>query len=257
MIEKSSLIYEYDGSFEGIMCCVFESYYKREIPMDIISSDRFQTTFFPVKEIETDLKKSTRVIKSIPEKIGNSALELLKYAFLTCMPHKELNMLMFLRKGFHYGPPIMYMFKDEHVDKMLKAVRHLKNESHLLKGFIRFSILGGILVSQIGPKNYVLPLIAGHFCRRYAGEHFLIHDKTHNMALVYRPRQYAVVPMCNFKMAEPDSREKHFRKLWELFYTTVEIKDRRNFKYRRSNMPKHYWKYMTEFQKGSYFKDNE
>ncbi|MCI1945877.1 TIGR03915 family putative DNA repair protein [Clostridium luticellarii] len=249
MIKKSNLIYKYDGSFEGLMCCVFESYYRKEIPMDIVSSAQFQTTFFPVKEIVTDFEKSTRVISSIPEKIGKSALELLKSAFLTCMSRKEMYMLMFLRRGYHYGPSVMNMLGDDVVNKVLKAVRYLKNESHLLKGFLRFSIFNNVLVSQIEPQNCVLPLIAGHFCQRYAEEHFLIHDRTHDMALVYRPHKYSFIPMASLQMAEPDGDEKYFRKLWGMFYNTIEIKNRRNLKCRSSNMPKHYWKYMTEFQK--------
>ena len=248
MIKRSNIIYKYDGTFEGFMCCVFESYYKKEIPMDIISSAQFQTTFFPVREIVTDFKESTRVINSIPRKMGKSALEFLRCAFLTCMSQKEMYMLLFLRRGYHYGSSVMSMFGDEVVDKLFKAVKYLKSESHLLKGFLRFSIFSDILVSQIEPRNYVLPLIAGHFCQRYAEEHFLIYDKTHDMALVYRPHEYEIIPMVNLQMAKADDQEKYFRRLWRMFYNTVEIKNRRNLKCRSSNMPKHYWKYMTEFQ---------
>ena len=30
------IIYQYDGSFEGLLCCVFESYTKKERPTAIL-----------------------------------------------------------------------------------------------------------------------------------------------------------------------------------------------------------------------------
>ncbi|MEY8000504.1 TIGR03915 family putative DNA repair protein [Clostridium sp. Mt-5] len=244
---KSNLIYKYDGSFDGLMCCVFESYYKREIPMDIISPVQLQTTFFPLKEIKTDLRKSSRVIDSIPKKISISALDFVRHAFLTCMPQKELYIFLFLRRGYHYGPPVMEMLADDVVSSLFKAVKYLKNESHLIKGFLRFSVFKGGLVAQIEPKNYVLPLITQHFCERYPEEYFLIYDKNHDMALVYNTHEPAIIPAEDLQVPEPDAREKYYRKLWKLFYNTVEIKERRNLKCRMGNMPKRYWKYMTEF----------
>ena len=32
----ASLIYTYDGSLEGLLCCVFESYVQQESPEDIL-----------------------------------------------------------------------------------------------------------------------------------------------------------------------------------------------------------------------------
>jgi hypothetical protein len=37
MLNRADLVYEYDGSFHGLMCCVFESYVYQEIPADILS----------------------------------------------------------------------------------------------------------------------------------------------------------------------------------------------------------------------------
>ncbi|MHC6178864.1 TIGR03915 family putative DNA repair protein [Clostridium sp. JNZ X4-2] len=247
MSVKSDIIYKYDGSFEGLMCCVFESYYKGEIPGDIISPLQLQTTFFPTREIETDLRKSSRVIESIPKKIDVSALDFIKYAFLTCMPQKEMYIFLFLRKGYYYGSPVMEMLADDIVSRLFKAVKYLKRESHLIKGFLRFSVFKESLVAQIQPKNYVLPLIMKHFCERYPGEYFFIYDKTHYMALVYNTHKPAIIPVDDLQMPQPDEKEKYYRKLWTLFYNTVEIKQRRNLKCRMSNMPKRYWKYMTEF----------
>jgi probable DNA metabolism protein len=247
MSNKSNLIYCYDGSFDGLLCCVFESYDKQEIPLDIILSGAPQAMLFPVKAIVTDLQKANRVLISIPQKMGSSALDFVRQAFLTCLAQKELYILLFLRQGYHYGSTIMSMLTDDVVNRLVKGVKHLNRESHLLKGFLRFSLLNDILVAEIEPKNYVLPLMLQHFCERYPEERFLIYDKTHGMGLVYHPYQAAVIPIGNLELPEPDEQEQSFRELWRLFYDTIEIQGRHNPKCRMSQMPKRYWKYMTEF----------
>lgn len=247
MPDKSNNIYKYDGSFDGLLCCVFESYYKKEIPMDIISPRMLQTTLLPAKEITTDLQKARRVLSSIPEKMGIAALDFVRHAFLTCASQKELYILLFLRRGYHYGSTVMNMLADDVVNRLFKAVKHLNNESHLLKGFIRFSVFNGGLVAEIEPKNYVLPLLVQHFCERYPEENFLIYDKTHGMALIYQPHEPAIIPIENLQIPEPEEAELYFRKLWKLFYNTIEVEGRHNPKCRMSHMPKRYWKCMTEF----------
>jgi len=250
MLNQSSLIYRYDGSFDGLLCCVFESYDKKEIPMDILLPDTFQTMLFEVKTITTDSQKSSRVLSSIPKKIGDGALDLVRHAFLTCFNQKELYILLFLRMGYRYGPSVMSMLADDVVNTLFKAVKHLENESHLLKGFVRFSVFSDVLVAEIEPKNYVLPLLAQHFCERYPEERFLIYDKTHGMALVYQLHQSTIIPIEALEMPEPDEQEQSFRELWRIFYDAIEVQGRHNPQCRMSHMPKRYWKYMTEFSCG-------
>ena len=249
MSDGANLIYRYDGSFEGLMCCVFESYAKNEIPSDILPPDAEQTVLLPEKEVVTDERKAGRVLSSIPPKMGAEAYDFVRRAFLTCLEQKELFILLFLRLGYKKGPAVMSMLTDDVVDTLRKAVRHLNNESHLLKGFIRFSVIRNILASEIEPKNYVLPLISRHFCERYPEECFLIRDKTHDMALIYAPHRFEIVPVDrSFTLPERDETERAYQDLWRLFYDTIEVPGRCNPKCRMSHMPKRYWRYMTEFE---------
>lgn len=247
MLDGTNLTYVYDGSFEGMMCCVFESYAEKELPVDILSADTSQGVLFSVKEIVTDAQKAERVLASIPARMGYPALDLVRHAFLTCLPQKELYILLFLRLGYRNGNSVMNMLTDNVVVALSKAVRHLKNESHLLKGFIRFSIFNNALAAEIQPKNYVLPLLSNHFIQRYPQEHFLIYDKTHGMALVYRPCQAKIIGMEDLQLPEADEQEKSYRKMWQMFYETIEVEGRHNPRCRMSQMPKRYWKFLTEF----------
>lgn len=247
MYHQSDLIYRYDGSFDGLLCCVFESYEKKEIPMNILLSDASQTLLFSDKTISTDLEKANRVLSSIPQKIGVRALDFIRHAFLTCFSQKELYILLFLRLGYAHGPAVMSMLTHDVVNTLCKAVKHLEKESHLLKGFLHFSVFDNVLVGEIEPKNYVLPLLTQHFCERYPEERFLIYDKTHAMGLIYQPYQSSVIPIESLELPAADAAEQTFRELWQLFYNTIAIESRYNPKCRMNLMPKRYWAYMTEF----------
>jgi probable DNA metabolism protein len=139
------------------------------------------------------------------------------------------------------------MLTDDVVSALVNAVKHLDKESHLLKGFIRFSVFSNALVAAIEPKNYVLPFLARHFRERYPEERFLIYDKTHRMGLAYQPYKTVIIPIEELQLPEADEDEQAFRALWRLFYHTIEIKERHNPCCRMSLMPKRYWDNMTEF----------
>ncbi|MBD8952707.1 MAG: DNA metabolism protein, partial [Subdoligranulum sp.] len=47
----SDTAYCYDGSFTGFLCCVFESYTRREIPSAVLGPGEGQTTLFGLKSI--------------------------------------------------------------------------------------------------------------------------------------------------------------------------------------------------------------
>ena len=38
-MNQTALSYRYDGTFDGLMCCVFESYMKKELPTEILGPD--------------------------------------------------------------------------------------------------------------------------------------------------------------------------------------------------------------------------
>lgn len=239
--------YRYDGSFDGFLCCVFESFLRKETPAAIFPEDG-PYSLYQEKWVATEPEKAARVYRALPARISPQAAELARLAFLTCMPEKELPLLRFLQEGFRTGGRIMNFLADNDVAALKKAVGHLQNEAHLLSGFVRFSEHGGVLTSTITPKNYVLPLLAAHFCTRMPGERFLIFDRTHREALLYKPGEAQIVPMESFTPPPPDQTEEEYRRLWRRFYHTIAIEGRTNHKCRMTHMPKRYWGNMTEFQ---------
>ena len=246
------LTYLYDGTFEGWLCCVFESYEDKKIPgmIQAMPEDEdaiiTEAVLFDSKRIDTLPDKAARVKNGIVKRIGSGFLYTLKRMFCACVPDKEEKMLLFTHKGFRYGTEIMYLRQDPVICAIHKGLRDLGREIDKWYGFVRFSDIQGILVAVIGAKNNVLPFIARHFMDRYHNERFMIFDENHKMALVYKPGSCAVVPMERFLPGGISEEERLYRVLWKNYYDAIEIKSRHNEICRRTLMPKRYWEYLTE-----------
>jgi len=244
---STSVAYMYDGSFEGLLCCVYESYYKRELPSMIFSDSGVQETLLPVKEIATDHDSALKVERSISRAISNEALRLVRLCYYSNAENREIAVLDFLRLGYKIGAPVTDMLANDTVSIITKIARNVSRESGYYREFLRFSDYNGALVAIIEPKNFVLPMIADHFCDRFPSERFLIYDESHKYALAYQNGESVIVPLENLELPEACEKEEKYRALWKRFYDTIAIEGRINEKLRMNNMPKRYWKHLTEF----------
>lgn len=153
------MVYEYDDSYEGFLCCVYESYVNKEFPIAFFSNEEFSVlTLYPVRCVKTDLTHSSRILRSIESRSARAA-RLLYRAFHTCMADREACLYRFIQKLYADGPQFLRRTSDESCFPLYKAVRHLSGELEKLRGFVRFSDFGGILGAEIEPK-----IGCCHFC---------------------------------------------------------------------------------------------
>lgn len=242
------VIYVYDGSFEGFLCCVYNYYYNRLKPVAIMSQDNFTPSFYDNLMVDTDFEQAYRVRFAIEEKMGYRNLEFLTECFFTCLKEKEMYMLRYVVKGFKTGPKIIDALTDSDVSALFKAHRHLSRESHRYLGLVRFYRAGDVYVAKIEPENQVLPLIAWHFNNRFADQSFMIYDATNQQALISAGKNYRIIQVENIEMPQMDANEERTQKLWKSFYDTIAIKERYNPKCRMNFMPKRYWRNLPEMQ---------
>ena len=240
--------YHYDGTFAGFLTCVYEGYVHREAPAEFRTPEDPCCSLYPLRTVETDPEHARQVYRSFAKKFGPVGQKTVARGFLTCLPQKELWLWRFIELGYQQGHAVMRNLTDSSVSKVNKAVHHLEEEAHLYTGFVRFSDLDGVLVSQIEPKNRVLPLIRPHFCSRFPQESFFIYDRTHGEALLHQQGRWAIIPVEDFQMGPAGQEEECYRRMWRQFYNTIAIQGRYNPKCRMSHMPKRYWGQMTEFQ---------
>jgi probable DNA metabolism protein len=245
---RTDVVYRYDGTLDGFLCCVYESYANKEMPAAILGPGDEQLSLLATRDVETDVFRAARVLKSIPARISEDALYLVERVMLTCMPEREKRLLEFLHLGYRKGSMVMDMLHDDAVAPLLAAVTHLGREAHLYLGFVRFTENAGVLAAVIEPKNRVLPLIAQHFVDRYPNESFVIFDRTHREALVSQRGRGRVAPLEALELPDPDDLERAVRALWRRFHQTVGIDQRKNYACQRTHLPLRYRRVMTEFE---------
>ena len=50
----TEMVYTYDGSFEGFLCCIFDSYVNKEVLTAVCRDEDFVPTLFACRSIPTD-----------------------------------------------------------------------------------------------------------------------------------------------------------------------------------------------------------
>lgn len=245
---EEKVVYVYDGSFEGFLCCVYNFYYNRLKPIAIVPYSQFTPSLYDNIDIETDYKQVYKVRFAIEEKISYNCIEFLNDCFLTCLEEKEMYMLRFIIKGFKIGRGIINMLSDSDVSTLNKARVNIQREQRLYLGIIRFYKAEDIYVASIKPKNQVLPMLAWHFTERFANQSFIIYDETNLQALIYSGGKYKIIFTDGIELPPPDAQEVYTQKLWKKFYDTIAIKERYNPKCRMNFLPKYRWENLPEMQ---------
>ena len=233
--DVSDTVYRYDGSFQGFLCCVFESFARREIPAAVCTPQTEQLTLFALRDIPTDEQRARRVFAGVG-RLGGQLRYRLTTAFLSAEPDKDLTLLRFVRRAFEAGPGAAQMLGDPEIAAAWALERAVNNEAHLLLEFLRFEERGGMLGAVIHPKNRVLPLLRAHFCSRLPDESFMIYDATHGVAMLRRGDEVRYLEMQDYA-PEPDEAEENWQQLWQGFFRALTIEERRNPRCQRTHCP--------------------
>ena len=82
MSHRRAVIYHYDGSFEGFLCCIYESYTRRELPLDLLPPELAQPSLYPVRQVDADTAHAARVFDSLAKKLGPQGEDFVATGFL-------------------------------------------------------------------------------------------------------------------------------------------------------------------------------
>ena len=199
--------------------------------------------------INLKIEPTTNVIDFII-KIGNNKIfNIIYYVFLSDNENKELIIYYFCLNLLKYQTNIIYMRNLRCVTKALKIAKHVGNEAHRLKGFVRFQKLEhDIYYAEIAPDNNVLFLVSKHFKRRLKNEYWLIKDVKRKIISIYDKKDFYLIDEDNFQINDLKvaQEENDIKNMWKEFYDTIAIKERHNERCRMNFMPKKYWKYIIE-----------
>jgi probable DNA metabolism protein len=242
--------YLYDGSFDGLLTCIYRNYYQ-EAASGIYQQENYQPALMINSTVVvTDPVLAARVYEAIETKISEDALKLIYHTYLSSAANKENLILRYLRLGFRIGPNINLYHSHSDVYPLQKVARQVTLEVHRFLGLLRFADTGRFLYAVLSPDHNILPLIADHFADRLAHERWIIHDQKRKLAVVYDGSAQTHWYLTDFAhhLAEPlPEKEQYYQQLWQLYFHEIAIETRRNPRLQSHFVPLRYRSHLTEF----------
>lgn len=243
----------FDGTWTGILCCVFEIFDKKLKEVSVVREDHFQPDVFSTAQrVYSDEVSAKRVWAGVAKRISKKSLNSLYSCYLSELPRIENVICAFMRLAFEMEESPEYAYANPIVLRISQVDKMVHREKHRMEAFVRFQLTkDGLYYSSVEPDFNVLPLIARHFKNRYADQRWLIYDQKRNFGIYYDLENVSEVTISN---TEIDGNKKDifqedeflYQKLWSEYFKHVNITERKNQRLHLMHVPKRYWKYLTE-----------
>ena len=253
-------VYTFDGTMDGLLTAVFDAYALHEQPEQLLKSGDALPLFCEhLYHVTTDEEKARRVWTGLEKHLPREAMKLISVSWLSELPELPTPLFLYVYKVFRQGD-ISHNFADDDVLSVIDIAHSVLHEQLRMKQFIRFQkAKDGTYLAVVSPDHNVLPLITDHFSDRFNDQPWLIYDAKRHYGFYYDGKaapirvtfeDEAAVPfnLNNGKLnAEVLSHDDQlFQDLWRTYFKAICIKERMNPRKQLKDMPRRYWKYMTE-----------
>lgn len=242
--------YFFDGTKNGLLTCIFESFYEKRIPDDVTTECVQCGLLDEIVPIKTDNEKAERVYKCLK----NCKTKYLVSDFNLTFRSGEKKRFKVL---FDY---LNVAISNKNIDVSkafalpeIQAFTDLKNriytETHRFKGFLRFmETEKGFYYACYEPDNDITELLVPHFTARLQSP-FIIHDIKRNILALCDGKRYKILNGGdNGVTVFMSESEEIFLDLWQQYYKSINIEERKNLRQMRNYMPERYWKNLSEKQ---------
>lgn len=240
----------YDGSFEGFLTAVFESYARKWQDVRICKAQSGASTLFgEVSAVVTDVPKAMRVWNGLKTRTSEAACRLFYYNYLSEIPNSEDWMLEYVRYVFASDADVSSDYSNPAVSSIARTAKSVGREKHRMEAFVRFELTADqVYYAAIEPDFNVLPLLIKHFKSRYADQRWIIWDKKRQYGLRYDLDKVELIyePAASDAAGEPSQLD--YSQLWKTYFKSTNILERRNMKLHLQHVPLRYWKYLSEKQ---------
>ena len=255
-------VYVFDNTLDGLLTAVFDSFSLKQQPETLLGEGEQLPLFAEeLHHVLTDGEKAGRVWKGLEKHLSKDGLRMITLSWLS--EERTLNqpLFNFICKVFRL-PAVSGIERnasDPDVLEVRNTCRRVLHEQLRMKQFIRFQkAKDGTYLAVVSPDHNVLPLITNHFADRFNDQPWLIYDAKRHYGFYYDGETVirvtfedeASVPfdLTNGKLDADvlSENDKIFQDLWRTYFKAICIKERMNPKKQLNDMPRRYWKYMTE-----------
>ena len=255
------IVYTFDGTMDGLLTAVFDAYSLKEQPEQLLKTGDAMPLFCDYTyHVTTDDEKARRVWTGLEKQLTGEAMKLISVSWLSELRELPTPLFLYICKVFRQGD-ISKNFADPDVLAVTNIARRVLHEQLRMKQFIRFQkAKDGTYLAVVSPDHDVLPIIIDHFQDRFNDQPWLIYDAKRHYGFYYDGKTViritfedeTSVPfnLANGKLSEEviSSDDQLLQNLWRTYFKAICIKERMNPRKQLSDMPRRYWKYMTEKQ---------
>ena len=263
-------VYVFDGTMDGLLTAVFDAFLLKEQPEALLAEGDALPLFCDhTYHVTTDEEKARRVWTGLEKKLSREALRLISVSWLSELRELNTPLFLYICKVFRLGD-ISRNFADADVLAVTNIARRVLHEQLRMKQFIRFQkAKDGTYLGVVSPDHNVLPIIIDHFQDRFNDQPWLIYDAKRHYGYFFSPPSGASpkgegsnmpirvtfedeteVPfdLSNGKLDANvlSDNDQLFQDLWRTYFKAICIKERMNPRKQLQDMPRRYWKYMTE-----------
>ena len=272
-------VYLFDGTMDGLLTAVFDAFALKEQPerlrvgasvgMQLLTEGDALPLFCDhTYHVMTDEEKARRVWAGLEKKLSREALHLISVSWLSELRELNTPLFHYICKVFLDKPSgraerrqgdISRNFADPDVLAVTNIARRVLHEQLRMKQFIRFQkAKDGTYLAVVSPDHNVLPIIIDHFQDRFNDQPWLVYDAKRHYGYYYDGKTVihvtfedeAAVPfdLSNGKLDADvlSDNDQLFQDLWRTYFKAICIKERMNPRKQLQDMPRRYWKYMTE-----------
>jgi probable DNA metabolism protein len=247
---------------DGLLTAVFDAFSLKEQPEELLAEGDALPLFCDhTYHVTTSEEKAQRVWAGLEKRLSREAIKLISVSWLS--EQRELNnpLFQYVYKIFKQGD-ISKNFADPDVLAVTNIARRVLHEQLRMKQFIRFQkAKDGTYLAVVAPDHNVLPIITDHFQDRFNDQPWLIYDAKRHYGYYYDGKTDAIHITFENEAAVPfDLRngklnddvishdDQLLQNLWRTYFKAICIKERMNPRKQLQDMPRRYWKYMTEKQ---------
>lgn len=265
----AELVYTFDHTLDGLLTAVFDSFLLKQQPECLLAEGEQLPLFADdPHRVVTDSEKAERVWKGLEKHLSRDGLNMITISWLS--EERALNqpLFNFICKVFRLKTKDFERnASDDDVLAVRNTCRRVLHEQLRMKQFIRFQkAKDGTYLAVIAPDHNVLPLIIDHFRDRFNDQPWLIYDAKRHYGYYYGSspdsnerredvirvtfEDESTVPfdLSNGKLSDEvlSDNDQLFQDLWRTYFKAICIRERLNPRKQLNDMPRRYWKYMTE-----------
>ncbi len=249
----NSNIFIYDGSFDGLLSVVFDTFELKIEPDELLAEGQPMPMFADcLHNVVSDTSHAERVWRAVCKKLSPEQRGMVEYAWLSNEPQRDWLLFRFIVGLFKSEAGLD--LRDEITLRLKRIATSVGFEKHRVIEFTRFQkVADGSYFAPIAPDHNVLPLALNYFRDRFADQRWIVYDLRRHYGYLYDLENVTEISfeedtrLANLSEELLSEDETIFQRAWHDYFEHLAIKERINPKLQRQHLPVRFRRFMPEF----------